>query len=110
EIKSMGVMSVARINGAISAVFGLILGIISFFIISLRFSLLGGIASLIISPILLGIIGFILGAVSTWIYNLVAERFGGYKIGLNKGVVESIEIVSYMKIQALLGAIFGFIG
>jgi hypothetical protein len=94
-ISRVGVFSVGKIYGAISAVLGLIAGIFIFF-----FSLLGaaivpsgrgsnaamGVASglmfMILAPIIYGIFGFIMGLIMGLIYNVAASFAGGIEIDL----------------------------
>lgn len=89
EWKQFDVMSVAKIQAVIMAIFGFIIGL---FIAGI--SMLGGAASsftgslpgatgvvgigaVIIFPIMYGIGGFISGAIGAIIYNFVAVKIGG---------------------------------
>lgn len=92
-ITRLGVLSVAKIQGAIAAVFGLIIGVIYGLIIMLfgaalmsqskeagGGSIIIGILAMIGIPIFYGIIGFIAGAISALIYNVAAGIAGGIEI------------------------------
>ena len=84
-------MSAAKIYGAITAVMGFILG--AFFAL---FSMVGvaaapdasvgilsamfGVGAIIFMPIMYGIIGFISGALTAVIYNVVAGMVGGIEL------------------------------
>jgi hypothetical protein len=85
-IKSVGVMSVAKITAAIQAVFGLLFAPIFLLFGALGslagqhvnpFGAIGGLALAIMMPIFYGVIGFIMGAIGAWLYNLLAKWIGG---------------------------------
>lgn len=94
KVKKIGVLSVAKIYGAIGAVIGLIIG----FFIALFSILLGafagkmtgmsiafaglGVFAIIAVPIFYGLILFIAGAVGAWIYNIFAGWVGPVEIEL----------------------------
>lgn len=89
EIKRMDVLSVGKIYAITMAIIGFIGGIIIALVGSAatfgRPGMLGagfGVASIIIFPILYGILGFIIGIIGAAIYNLVAGWVGGIKIDL----------------------------
>ncbi|MBD3252834.1 hypothetical protein GF386_03825 [Candidatus Pacearchaeota archaeon] len=97
ELKKIGVFSLAKISGLAGVIFGLIAGIMFFIFASLIGSLAtiasassetgsivpagifmgGGVFMLISMPIFYGLICFIGGALSAFIYNLVAGWIGG---------------------------------
>lgn len=92
-IRRIGVLSAAKILAALYAVLGLIAGLF----ISL-FSLLGaaaamgghnaggamgalfGVGSILLLPLFYGALGFIGGAISAFVYNLVAGVVGGIEL------------------------------
>ncbi|PIN85378.1 MAG: hypothetical protein COV47_02455 [Candidatus Diapherotrites archaeon CG11_big_fil_rev_8_21_14_0_20_37_9] len=90
EITKIGVMSAAKITGAIYAALGFLIGAI-FTILSLigaviaatssaQASIIGmifGIGAIILLPIVYGIMGFVFGAIGAWIYNIIASKTGG---------------------------------
>ena len=96
QIKTVGVLSAAKMYGVLGLIMGLILGIIYFFIALLGSLMMSGggrtspgtggsgfvygLISLIASPILSGIGGFIGGAIIAFIYNIVAGMIGGVEI------------------------------
>ena len=87
-LKRLDVMSVAKIYAVIMAVCGLIYGIILAVVGAMLGSLAGsaamatgfGLISIIGTPIMFGIIGFVAGAVGAFLYNVVAKRVGGIKL------------------------------
>ncbi|MFI5114220.1 MAG: hypothetical protein ACHP7J_03670 [Terriglobales bacterium] len=96
SLRSVGVLSCAKMMGAIYGCLGLIF---------LPFLLLGGFASMmlgkssgalsglamlflaILLPVLYGAMGFAFGALTGWIYNLVAGWVGGIRLELKTEVV-----------------------
>ncbi len=94
-VRRVGVLSVARIFGIVSAVFGLLGGVLMTLVFSTGalpeaaqqdpgMAWIAGMGALAIValPILYGIAGFIGGAIYAWIYNLAARFVGGIEIDL----------------------------
>ncbi|MBN7813251.1 hypothetical protein J0A68_20020 [Algoriphagus sp. H41] len=89
-VKRIGVGSAAKVYGLTLGFLGVFIGILY----ALMFSFLPtfndmpgggfGIAMLIITPILYGLIGFVFGALGAFIYNFVASKFGGLEIELSE--------------------------
>lgn len=92
-ITRLGVLSVAKILGAICAVFGLIIGVLyglSIMIFGAAMSSISadaaggaivlGLLTMIFSPIIYGIIGFVGGAIEALIYNVAAGIAGGIEM------------------------------
>jgi hypothetical protein len=91
RIKSVGVLSCAKILGVLYGCMGLLF---------IPIALIGGLASMagqqtnaviggaamlafgIVAPFLYGGMGFVFGAIGAWIYNLIAKRLGGIEIQL----------------------------
>ncbi len=96
EIKRIGVLSLAKLQALIMAVFGLLLGVIYAILGTVIASLastqgqsLGilaglGFLSILILPIFYGILGFIGGAIGAFLYNLIAGWIGGIEIEFSK--------------------------
>ena len=88
EVRRVGVISVANIYALISAIFGLIMGLITAFMscaVGAALDVPGfgfGFIGIIILPILYGIGGWVSGVIGAALYNLVAGRVGGIKIEL----------------------------
>lgn len=89
-IKKIGVLSLAKIQGILMAIFGLIAGIIFALFSTALSSVAGaevfgattGVVAIITLTITYGVIGFIAGAIGALIYNLVAGWVGGIQIDL----------------------------
>jgi hypothetical protein len=92
-IKRVGVWSVAKVSGVLYALLGFVIGIfislISLMTSSLvsesasesnPFGALFGVGAVILLPLFYGFIGFISGAISTWLYNLIVGFIGGIEI------------------------------
>lgn len=91
-VKSVGVLSLAKIMGLIYGCLGLI-----FAPLFLLFGLLGSIAGqprspfagvfgivlAIFMPIMYGLMGFIMGAIGGLLYNLFAKLVGGFELDLS---------------------------
>ncbi len=93
-IKSVGVLSVAKIMGVTYAVLGLLF--MPFFLLAgLAGSMAGGrdnpfgtaagLAFGIMAPIVYGVLGFIGGAISAFVYNLMTKWIGGIQLELQSG-------------------------
>lgn len=77
-ISKLNIISVARILGILYVILGFIYGIL-FTLMSLvepTFAMFGWI-SIILFPILFGIMGFVMGIILSWLYNVVASWVGG---------------------------------
>ena len=91
ELKRLKVWPMSRIYAVLMAIMGFILGIF-YFILGRVSSSLGissqetelfikfGAAAIIILPIIYGLLGLVLGALSAFLYNLVARWVGGIEI------------------------------
>ncbi|MBU7019238.1 MAG: hypothetical protein HXS44_17140 [Theionarchaea archaeon] len=95
EIRRIDVVSLAKVEGALGAVIGLIIGIFAALIgIAMGgfaemagmdvpgFGLFMGVGAIIFVPIIYGVGGFISGLIVAALYNLVAGWIGGIKIEL----------------------------
>jgi hypothetical protein len=91
SLRSVDVMSCAKIMGAIYGSLALIF--LPFFLLAGFGSLLAGhtsgvssgialICLAILAPIIYGIMGFVMGAFSAWVYNFFARRIGGIRLEL----------------------------
>ncbi|HVN73339.1 MAG TPA: hypothetical protein VMT44_01960 [Methanoregula sp.] len=88
-IKSVEIMSWAKIHALFGIVFGLIYGIIFGVILTAvgvgmdRGGMTAfGIASVVIFPIIFGIMAFIGGAIVAFLYNVFAGKIGGIQVEL----------------------------
>ena len=104
RIKSVGVLSCAKMLGVLYGCMGLLF---------IPFALIAGLAGMatqqasgsngaagaisgavlmvfgILAPFLYGAMGFVFGAIGAWIYNLIAKRLGGIVIQLEAAPVTS---------------------
>lgn len=92
RIKSVGVLSCAKMLGVLYGCMGLLF---------VPIALVGGLAGIasqqtnsaisgaallafgILAPFLYGGMGFVFGAIGAWIYNLIAKKLGGIEIQLD---------------------------
>jgi hypothetical protein len=90
-VKSVGVVSVGKMYGAITAAMGLLFGIgIALFSVlgagladSTQSAILGpvlGVGAVIVLPIFYGVLGFIGGVIGAVLYNVFAAMVGGVEI------------------------------
>lgn len=91
-VNNIGVVSLGKIVGLIYALFGLIIGaLITLFSIlgavaaqsfgfSGAMSIFFGIGSIIFLPIFYGIMGFVVGILVAWFYNIIAGWVGGLEL------------------------------
>jgi len=90
-VRRIGVVSLAKIQGVLYALLGLIIGAL-FSLLALvgsairsessgsGFAALFGVAAIVVFPILYGVLGFIFGLIMGGLYNLVAGMVGGVEI------------------------------
>jgi len=90
-IKSVDIMSWAKIHALFGIVFGLIYGIIVGVVLTSVGASLArggmmafGIASIVIFPIIFGIMSFIMGAIIAFLYNVFASKIGGIRVELSE--------------------------
>jgi hypothetical protein len=99
-VRRIGVMSLAKVTGAIygalGLVFGGIFGLVMLFsgvisgmtagggeaIAGITGGIVGGIAFAVLMPIMYAGIGFVGGLLTAWLYNVFAARFGGVELDL----------------------------
>ncbi|MGO9401837.1 MAG: hypothetical protein ACLPVW_00040 [Terriglobales bacterium] len=99
SLRSVGVMSCAKIMGMIYGCLGLI--VVPFFLMGGFSNLLLGSQSsqplagiamwflALLVPVVYGLMGFVMGAFSAWVYNLIARWIGGIKLELEPIVSNS---------------------
>ena len=86
-LKRIGPFSCAKISGLLYGLIGLIVGLI-FSMIALVGATIGGsgsnalfgVGAVIILPIFYGGLGFVGGALTAWLFNLVASWIGGLEV------------------------------
>jgi hypothetical protein len=98
QLRSVGVLSVAKMMGAIYGLMGLIF--IPIFLIAAAAGMMGAgdnkmagaaagvgmVVMALIMPIMYGVIGFIAGAIGAFLYNFLAGRLGGIEMNLQPHV------------------------
>lgn len=99
-IKSVGVLSVAKIMGALYAALGLLF-LPFFLLIGLAGSMLPhqgaqnpfagaiGVFFGLLAPVFYGVLGFIFGALGAFLYNLIAKWLGGIEVQLQPSGIQS---------------------
>ncbi|MDE1870759.1 MAG: hypothetical protein KGI06_00780 [Candidatus Micrarchaeota archaeon] len=112
RLNSIDTMSTAKVFAACGAIVGALIGIIVAIVGlasgSLRFAALG-VASIFILAICLAVGLFVMAVVLVYVYNFVASKIGGVKFSLNGRELSRVDPMSYAKIEAVIGAIIGFI-
>jgi hypothetical protein len=94
-VRRVGVWSVARIYGAMTASFGLIAGLCLALLSTVSAGLLSqsndmpswlgpmfGVGAIVFLPIFYGVIGLVVGAISGALYNLFAGMVGGVELDI----------------------------
>ena len=86
-VERIDAMSLGKIFAGIYALFGLVTGVFVSLFGSIATgagaSIAGlGLLAVVVLPLLYGLLGFIGGIITAWIYNLIAKKFGGIKIEL----------------------------
>src|SRR5262249_17498817 len=102
-IKSVGILSVAKMMGLIQGCLGVVL-IPFFLLVGLAGSLAGrqespfagmvGIVLAFFMPIIYGLLGFIMGAIGAVLYNLFAKWIGGIEVQMRPPATQFQEVVS----------------
>jgi len=86
--KKIGIVSLAKIYTVLMAIMGLIIGVF-YVIIGAAASATGqgtpglaglGILAIIITPIVYGIMGFLMGIIGGWLFNLITGWIGGIEM------------------------------
>ena len=82
RISSIGVSSVFRMSLVLGAVAGLLVGFVLMIMDFIDRRFLEGVVTLVLAPILYGVLGALVNALMAWLYNQVAARLGGIEITL----------------------------
>ena len=96
SIQSIGVVSCAKVLGVVYAALGLLL--VPFFLVAMlvgafagkspadhladAIAIIVGLVLMVLVPVLYGAMGFAMGALGAWIYNIAAKKLGGIEIEL----------------------------
>ena len=82
KLESIGVGSVFRLSLVLGAVAGLLVGFVLMITDFIDRRFLEGVVTLVLAPVLYGVLGALVNALMAWIYNHVAARLGGIEINL----------------------------
>ena len=82
RLNMIGVSSVFRLSLVLGAVAGLLVGLVLMVTDFIDHRFMEGAVTLVLAPILYGVLGALVNALMAWIYNLVAARLGGIEISL----------------------------
>ncbi|HUQ50500.1 MAG TPA: hypothetical protein VM056_07300 [Terriglobales bacterium] len=89
QVKRFRVFTVAKIMGVLWAAMGLLFIPIALIISAASLGqtgrtgftgVAGGVMLAVLAPIIYGTIGFVVGAISAWLYNLMADKVGGIEM------------------------------
>jgi hypothetical protein len=104
-VKSVGVLSCAKIAAALQAAMGLI--IMPFFLLIAVIGAIAGsratdrLSSAIVVvvalflPVFYGVVGFVMGAFAGWVYNLVSKWIGGIELELQPPAMTAAATLPY---------------
>ncbi len=82
KLSSIGVGSVFKLSLVLGAAAGILVGFALMIADFVDHRFLEGGVTLVLAPILYGVLGALVNALMAWIYNRVAERLGGIEITL----------------------------
>ena len=86
EIKRIDIVSVGKIFGIMYIIFGFLAGLFMSIMASFAsipmypLGLFFGTFSVIVLPVIYGVMGFVGGIITAFLYNIIAEKIGGIKI------------------------------
>ena len=91
ELKQFDVMSVGKVNAIVTGVIGLVVAVVylclGMIMAAVTGELMAGIIFIFIgvaAPIGYALMGFLMGLLIAWVYNVVARRYGGIRFELKK--------------------------
>ncbi|VVB77385.1 Uncharacterised protein [uncultured archaeon] len=120
QLKSVGVLSAAKISAAMGIVLGLIYAVIIFAVGSALSPFLAstpvgrylpaiGLGLLIVVPVVVCVLSFICAAIEAFLYNVITPRIGYVEIDLKGGRLNHIGELSLGKVLGVAGVIIGFV-
>ncbi|MGH9648817.1 MAG: hypothetical protein ACRD4E_18600 [Bryobacteraceae bacterium] len=83
QVKSIGVLQTATVMGALYFVFGVIFGVLAALVSIFTGHFGHAIFLLIVPPIGYAIAGFVLTAIMSAVYNVVAKKIGGIEVDVS---------------------------
>lgn len=100
RIQRIGVLSLAKIQGLLFLLFGLLFGLLYGLVMcgigivaavsgekEALILVIAGVAFMVLFPLMYGGMGFVMGALMAWLYNVVARRIGGLEIDIEAAPV-----------------------
>lgn len=113
ELQIIEPWSTAKMFAIGGAVLGVIAGVVAI-IATAAFGLGGagvgvGIVVFVVLIVILAIGGLVFGAITAVVYNFLAEKIGGVKFYIKNKEFRGIGVLSYVKMEAILGVIAGLI-
>ncbi|MFZ0313815.1 MAG: DUF3566 domain-containing protein [Candidatus Korobacteraceae bacterium] len=92
RLRSIDVLSSAKILAVVQAVIGILIGF-CFLLFGIagaalapshqKLGMVGIIVLAVLMPVFYGVLGFVMGAVWAWVYNLAAQSIGGLELQLD---------------------------
>ena len=82
KLSAIGVGSVFRMSLVLGASAGVLVGFILMVMDFFEKRFQEGLVTLVLAPVLYGVLGALVNAFMAWVYNRVAERLGGIEITL----------------------------
>ena len=82
RLSSIGVSSVFKMSLVLGPAAGFLVGFIGMVVSFTRGDYMEGVVTLVLAPILYGVVGALINAFMAWIYNVAAARLGGIEISL----------------------------
>lgn len=89
QVRKFRVFTVAKVAGVLYAAMGLLFIPVAFIVIAGSLTqggvagvggVLGGVLLAVLMPVFYGTMGFIMGGLSAWLYNQVADKVGGIEL------------------------------
>ena len=82
KLNFIGVSSVFRLSLVLGAAAGILVGFVLMVMDFTDSRFLEGIVTLVLAPILYGVLGALVNALMAWIYNQAAARLGGIEVDI----------------------------
>ena len=80
KLSSINVASVFKMSLVLGAAAGILVGFVMMIVDLIDQRFMEGVVTLVLAPILYGVLGALVNALMAWIYNLVAARLGGIEV------------------------------
>lgn len=83
KLSAIGVTSVFKLSLVLGGAAGILVGFVLMIVDFTDKRFMEGVVTLVLAPILYGVLGALVNALMAWIYNHVAARLGGIEITLD---------------------------